>query len=303
MQKAIIIISILLGYLFTLSAQGVKIGNNSNVADASAMLDVESTNKGVLHPRMTESERDNISNPATGLLIFQTDGTIGFYYHSGTAWTPVHTGTPAASPPTYAAGTVHCNGTPTAIVDVTTSTGKTWMDRNLGATQVASSSTDTASYGDLYQWGRGSDGHQCRTSGTTATLSIIDQPGHGNFILAPNIPYDWRSSENTNLWGVSGINNPCPSGYRLPTDTELVAERDSWTSIDAAGALASPLKLPMAGYRSDGSGSLGNVGARGYYWSSTVSSTFSRYLRFGSTSANMFTYYRASGFAVRCLKD
>jgi hypothetical protein len=70
MQKAIIILSILFGYLLTISAQGVKIGNNSNVADASAMLDVEATNKGFLVPRMTESERDNISTPATGLLIF-----------------------------------------------------------------------------------------------------------------------------------------------------------------------------------------------------------------------------------------
>ncbi|MCH2024052.1 MAG: DUF1566 domain-containing protein, partial [Saprospiraceae bacterium] len=47
---------------------------------------------------MTESERDAIASPATGLLIFQTDGTSGFYYYSGTAWTPIHTGTPAPGP-------------------------------------------------------------------------------------------------------------------------------------------------------------------------------------------------------------
>jgi uncharacterized protein (TIGR02145 family) len=179
------------------------------------------------------------------------------------------------------------------------------MDRNLGATQVASSSTDAASYGDLYQWGRGSDGHQCRTSGTTATLSIIDQPGHGNFILPYAIPDDWRSPQNTNLWGVSGINNPCPSGYRLPTDTELDAERASWGSgnNNAAGALATPLKLPMAGYRSYSSGSLLSVGTLGYCWSSTVSSTYSRGLYFNSPYAGMFADFRASGYAVRCLKD
>ena len=56
------------------------------------------------------------------------------------------------------------------------------MDRNLGATQAATSSTDVDAYGDLYQWGRFSDGHQCRTSATTATLSSIDQPAHGDFI-------------------------------------------------------------------------------------------------------------------------
>jgi hypothetical protein len=43
---------------------------------------------------------------------------------------------------------------------VTTATGRIWMDRNLGATRVALSSTDTEAYGDYYQWGRPEDGHQ-----------------------------------------------------------------------------------------------------------------------------------------------
>ncbi|MDC0231121.1 DUF1566 domain-containing protein [Aureispira] len=98
MKKVIIIVSILLGYLLTISAQGVKIGNNTNAADPSAMLDVESVNKGVLHPRMTESQRDAIASPAIGLLIFQTDGTSGFYYYSGTSWMPIHTGATLCSP-------------------------------------------------------------------------------------------------------------------------------------------------------------------------------------------------------------
>jgi len=79
-------------------------------------------------------------------------------------------------------------------------TSRIWLDKNLGATQVATSSTDASSYGDLYQWGRGTDGHQIRTSGTTTTLSTTDVPGNGNFILDPNPPYDWRSPQNDNLW-------------------------------------------------------------------------------------------------------
>ncbi len=75
---------------------------------------------------------------------------------------------------TYPTGSVFCNGSPTTIVDVTNpTTGAIWMDRNLGATQAATSSTDVDAYGDLYQWGR-SDGHQCRTAASlTSTLSRI----------------------------------------------------------------------------------------------------------------------------------
>jgi uncharacterized protein (TIGR02145 family) len=210
----------------------------------------------------------------------------------------------AAAQPQYPAGTVHCAGA-TAVVDVTNpTTGQIWMDRNLGATQVATSSTDVNSYGDLYQWGRRADGHQCRTSPTTATLSSVDQPAHGNFILAPNAPYDWRSPQNANLWqGVNGVNNPCPSGYRIPTETEINAERLSWSVNTSVGAFASPLKWTLAGFLNVNNGTLYDVGSNGRCWSSTVSGTYSRYLGFSSSNADMIDGYRASGLTVRCLKD
>lgn len=184
------------------------------------------------------------------------------------------------------------------------SAGRIWMDRNLGASRVATSSTDTEAYGDLYQWGRLADGHQSRTSPTTATLSTGDVPGHGSFITAVSSPYDWRTPQNNTLWqGASGTNNPCPAGFRVPTDVELDAERLSWASNNAAGAFASPLKLVLTGFRYNDSGTLFLVGSDGYYWSSTVDGIYGRYLNFSGGGANLINYFRASGYSVRCLKD
>lgn len=67
-------------------AQGVGINGDNSAPDASSMLDVKATNKGMLVPRMTAAQKTAISSPATGLLIYQTDGTAGFYYYTGSTW-------------------------------------------------------------------------------------------------------------------------------------------------------------------------------------------------------------------------
>ena len=277
--------------------------NNSNIHNNGAEVEIASSTQWFLPQHMTTSQRDAIASPATGLTMYNT--TVNCLQSwNGALWDDGCGNSPSASD-AYAAGSVFCASGATTVVEViNSSTGKTWMDRNLGASQVATSSTDANSYGDLYQWGRGSDGHQCRNSATTSTLSSSNQPGNGNFILSSSSPYDWRSPQNTNLWqGVNGVNNPCPSLYRLPTETELNAERLSWSSNNSAGAFASPLKLPMPGIRDYSSGSLYGVGSDGNYWSSTFSGADSRGLFFSSSSAGVFDYRRASGFSVRCLKD
>ena len=207
--------------------------------------------------------------------------------------------------PQYPGGSVFCSSGPTAIVDVTNPvTGKTWMDRNLGATQAATSSNDELAYGDIYQWGRRSDGHQCRNSTNTTTLSPTDQPTNGDFIIVSNTPNDWRSPQNPNLWqGVNGLNNPCPSGYRLPTEIEMNEEVLSWSSPDAAGAFASPLKWQMAGYRLNGNGLLTGIATHGQYWTSTVNNTLSHRLTIQTGGSNVNTGNRARGYSCRCIKD
>jgi hypothetical protein len=71
---------------------GVSINTDGTDPDASAILDVKATGKGLLIPRMDLAARNLINTPATGLLIFQTDATPGFYYYNGTSWEKIAAG-------------------------------------------------------------------------------------------------------------------------------------------------------------------------------------------------------------------
>lgn len=301
-MKAKIFILLLLLSGFGLEAQ-MSINTDGTNPDSSAMLDVKSTEKGFLMPRMSIAQRNAISNPAEGLLIYQTDGEEGFYQYSGTEWKPIASaGTGGASAGNAGIG----NNYGTVVNNIT---GKVWLDRNLGASHVATAINDTASYGDLYQWGRSQNGHEARdsdTSGTQAwvwTQGINAYPWDGKFITGQD---DWLGSyaSNTALWtGTYAENNPCPSGFRLPTNAEWVQECLTWSSLDNTGAFASVLKLPAGGNRIYDDGSIYGAGGGGYYWSSTVQDGLSIGLIFEHNSTNLGGDYRASGYSVRCIKD
>ena len=79
------IFTLLAAVLFT-ATTFAQVGINNENPDASAALDITSTTGGLLIPRMTETQRDAINPAATGLMIYQTDGTAGFYYYNGSSW-------------------------------------------------------------------------------------------------------------------------------------------------------------------------------------------------------------------------
>ena len=109
--KLVIIISSMLLINVQMYAQNVGINTDGSTPDNSAMLDIKSTSGGLLIPRMTKSQRDAISSPATSLIIYQTDNTPGFYYNAGTPSSPNWVRSSNSNDPTVFT-TVRSNGNP-----------------------------------------------------------------------------------------------------------------------------------------------------------------------------------------------
>lgn len=207
-------------------------------------------------------------------------------------------------------------------------TNKTWMTYNVGATAIANVNSprgDVDSYGYLYQWGRGSDGHQIILPLKSATYDVNRIAISGSAFSAVSgstlANYnsisssfvsnggDWLTTSRNDLWqGLNGLNNPCPTGFRVPTISEFVNEIINFSPANSVGALNSFLNLPAAGLRSSG-GILG-TGAGSYfnydtgrYWTSTINTnTTARIVSFNSSTldANILPA-KSYGYSVRCI--
>lgn len=209
-------------------------------------------------------------------------------------------------------------------------TFKIFMCHNMGANASLNPFTyqSGAINGDLYQWGRPTDGHQIRTSTTIATqatnnTATLPATVIGKFIDDNN---NWRNANITTLWGdgTTGVNpakaanDPCPPGFKVPSQAQWggtfrggilsgapgTATQNVWTWTGNGFTVGPYLYLPAAGYRNLTNGSLVNVGSEGAYYSSTVVGTksFSNY--FSSTNIRPgYEDERAYGDSVRCIQE
>jgi len=194
---------------------------------------------------------------------------------------------------------------------------RTWIDRNLGADQKCTSSIDTKCYGYLYQWGRGSDGHQLRASSTSDVNPTSITFGN-TFEISTSGNFDWLSgassdefssgsisTRRTNWSSITSSNTVCPVGFYIPTKTDLTILNNAARITVSAKAFASKLKFPVAGAKLADNGSFSQVGKKGYVWSTSdnnattaVAFTYSK-----TPSVNPWTYgARARGHSLRCIK-
>ena len=194
-------------------------------------------------------------------------------------------------------------------------TGKKWLDRNLGASQACTSSTDKACYGDYYQWGRLADGHE-KASSSLTTSRVNDVSDIGNKFVAKY--KDWTFADNEGSvrkvqWAKIDGTGVCPVGFRVPTQTELRAETIGYfgsdnTStgavkvIDSATAFQNFLKLPVAGIRTAFDGSIMNQNSIGFLWTIASNEDKAQLIGYGGIAQSAFDE-RAMGLSVRCIES
>jgi trimeric autotransporter adhesin len=131
-------------FLSKANAQSLAINTDGSTANASSILDVKSTDKGVLIPRMNKTERNAIGSPATGLLVFvNAPDTVGFSYYNGSSWVWIASGNYATDTTAWKL-TGNSNATSQTFVGTTNDTALRFRIRNIQSGIIDSSTQNTA---------------------------------------------------------------------------------------------------------------------------------------------------------------
>jgi uncharacterized protein (TIGR02145 family) len=282
MKKIFILLAIFT--TFAATAQSVGINADGSAANASAMLDVSSTTKGFLPPRMTTIERDLIASPATGLVLFNTT-TNGLEIKSSTGWISLKTSSDAVFLPTIVIGT------------------QQWMNENLDVVTYRNGDV-IPQVTDATAWAALTTGAWCYYNNDVA---------NGTF-----------SGKLYNWYAVNDSRGLAPQGWHVPTDAEWTTLTNKlggdsaaggkmksvgttgWTTPNTSATNESGFTGLPGGFRIS-IGLFGDIGYRGFWWSSsendTTSYAWNRGLYYDGGNASGRYDDKRYGFSVRCLRD
>jgi uncharacterized protein (TIGR02145 family) len=259
-------------------AQNVGIGTSTPAA--SAQLDVSSTTKGFLLPRMTAAQRSAISSPTNGLLVYQTDYPSGLYYFNAGGWSTV--------------------AVPTHYPSVTICTQK-WMDRNLDVTTYRNGDT-IAHVTDPIAWQTLTTGAWCYYNNDPSTNATYGKLYNWYAVNDPRglAPIGWHVPTDTEWTAVES----CLGGSSVAGGKMKVAGTTTWTSPNTEATNTSAWAGLPGGTRINGQFS--RTRFDGFWWSSTQTNTtnaWARLLTYNDGSLYRFNYEKHRGFSVRCLRD
>jgi uncharacterized protein (TIGR02145 family) len=276
MKKALASLAFL---LFTIAGMGQNVGIGTSTPAPSAQLDVSSTTKGLLPPRMTTTQRDGIENPATGLVLFNIS-TNNLQVYNGSEWLSLSTSTPT---PVFL---------PTIVIGT-----QQWMSKNL----------DVAFYRNGEQIPQVTDPAEWAGLTTGAWCYNFDDVTQGS-----------NYGKLYNWYAVNDPRGLAPQGWHIPSDTEWTILESTlggssvaggkmkeagmlyWTNPNT-GANNSSGFTGLPGGSRNSYGMFGVFGNNGYWWSSTENFggfAWSRTLGFDNVNVSRNFYYKSSGFSV-----
>ena len=281
MNKALTIL-VFLAITIASMAQTVAIGTTT--PDGSAQLDVSSTTKGLLPPRMTTSQRNAIASPATGLIIYNTT-TNSLEIRNSSAWVSLRPVDPAPDPlPTIQIGTqkwtsknldvaFYRNGDPIPWV----TDPAAWAALTTGAwCYYNNDSTQGNKYGKLYNW-----------------YAVNDPRG-----LAPKGWHIPSNAEWTTLETTLGGTSVAGGKMKEPGTVNWTAPNEGADNSSGFAGLPGGLRTSF--------GTFSGFGDGGLWWSATETNpTFAwcRYLDHNDGTILWNIINKLNGFSVRCIRD
>jgi uncharacterized protein (TIGR02145 family) len=293
MKKTILLFLVFLFTGILVNAQGVGITSDGTTPDNSAMLDVKSTSKGFLPPRMTTLQRNAITSPANGLMIYNTDEKIMNVFN-GTSWVLL---SPVVCGQTFSD---HRDGKVYSTVQIGT---QCWMAQNLNVGTRINGSVD-----------------QTNNSPTPFIEKYCYDNNEANCDIYGGL-YQWNEMmQYSTTPGRQGI---CPTGWHLPTNAEWTTlitylggesvaggkmketGTTHWASPNTEATNSSGFTGLPGGYRYS-NGTMYYIWHNGTWWSSTdhlTTDAWSRYLLYDNANVNRSYNSKSCGNSIRCLKD
>lgn len=272
---------------------------------ANSVLQLDHSSKGMQLPRMSTTERRTlgaaISSSEDGMMVFDTNKATPYLWRVDRWVKLAGIGSPNepyrdvdSYPDVFSEGDhLEYNGVLYGMVEVG---DLMWMDRNLGATDIAKSIIDNNGFGDYYQWGRAGVEHTRLVS--TSTTRIDPRTVSQDYIQDSL----WYTFSDKGVWnGLSAVNNPCPPLWRLPTRIEI----ETLGLARNIDAFNSKLRLPTTGYQEYSSLNVLGRANDAYLWTAEALNTENRSVAyvFSNSTADSVSHYPGQGMPVRCVHD
>ena len=303
-----IIVAVAISTVYTADAQ-ISINTDGTDPDASAMLDVKSTDKGMLIPRMTQTQMDSITNPATGLSVYNTDMDAVCYFN-GTDWDCMDA--QSLFNKTFVCGQNLKDFRDKQSYSTVQIGTQCWMAENLNIGTMVNGSVSQTDNSTIEKYCSADLTSNCDTYGGL---------------------YQWN--EMMQYDSTEGIQGICPSGWHLPTDAEyktlemylgmtssdanntgsrgtnegskLAGNASLWTNgnLDSNTDFGTSGFTGLPGGDRSTNGSFGYLAHVTYFWSSSENGSdgWFRHLSYNSARVDRNYIDQAYGFSVRCVRN